>query len=81
MIEETPVTENNGQATQDASIQPAVQQTQSENTKETPFAERLEHAFEAFRSRLVNLIGDIPGVHNVVDDAKEAIKPHIDVTK
>lgn len=45
--------------------------------KEETLAGKVEYAFEAFRERLVNLVGDIPGVHNTINDAKAAIAPHV----
>lgn len=57
----------------------AVKETVLEEVEQEPktLAEKVEHAFEALREHLVSLIGDIPGVHNIVNDAKAAIKPHV----
>ena len=38
---------------------------------------KVDAAFEEFREYLVHLIGDIHGVHSVVDDAKAAIGVHV----
>lgn len=40
-------------------------------------AKKVEDAFEEFREYLVSLVGDVHGVHSVVDDAKAALAPHI----
>ena len=38
---------------------------------------KIEQIFEDLKVELVNLVGDLSGVHNAVDNAKVAIAPHI----
>jgi len=37
----------------------------------------IEQIFENLKAELVSLVGDLTGVHNLVDDAKAAIAPHV----
>lgn len=40
-------------------------------------AQKIDEAFEKLRELLVSLVGDVPGVHNTVNDAKMALAPHV----
>jgi hypothetical protein len=67
------------QATNDASTLTSATPTSpvKESKKEESVEQKVHNAFEEFREYLVHLLGDIPGVHNTVNDAKASIAPHV----
>ncbi len=38
---------------------------------------KVEQIFGDLKAELVNLVGDLSGVHNAVDNAKVALAPHL----